>query len=71
MMGEDLAVFAFKDVGDVSLFKPYIRYYIQPFLSSFFYHCIAAAVTIDLGRPRTLEMMTGPCFATLVKQIGP
>jgi hypothetical protein len=69
-MGEDHAAFAFfKDVGDVSLFKPYIRYYIRLFLSRFFYHCIAAAVTIDLRRPRTLEMETGPRFATLVKRI--
>jgi NitT/TauT family transport system ATP-binding protein len=30
---------------------------------------IAATVTIDLPRPRTLEMMTEPHFAALVKQI--
>jgi hypothetical protein len=57
------------DVGDVLLFKPYIRYYIHLFMSRFFYHCIAAKVTIDLHRPRTVGMMTGPRFATLVKQI--
>jgi hypothetical protein len=38
-------------------------------MSRFFYHCIAAKVTIDLHRPRTVGMMTGPRFATLVKQI--
>jgi NitT/TauT family transport system ATP-binding protein len=30
---------------------------------------IAAKVTIDLPRPRTLDMMTEPRFAALVKQI--
>jgi NitT/TauT family transport system ATP-binding protein len=30
---------------------------------------IAATVTIDLPRPRTLEMMTEPRFAALVKEI--
>ena len=62
MMGDDL-------FGIVSLFKLYFQYYSYLFMSRFFYHCIAATVTIDLHRPRTLEMMTGPRFATLVKQI--